>query len=246
MSGLISKQNNNVYLALVKGVITQRVKPGTEGATQRENKKGDVVFEKQYSGLSGFIVNIRKESAEFDGVTQYQWRITFIVDGDDGKNYILTIPEASRICGQIMNRLPNVDFTKEVDLFTGEGVDKETGKPFQWATIKQGGEKVMPKFTKDNPNGLPPLSRIKVRGQEMWDSSDQLAFYDKMIETEIIPKIERSTHNTPLTEEKEQTSYPSIDPKKIDVEMDVFQGVKTGKAPATGEYSNPIVNDLPF
>lgn len=256
MSGLINKsEGGSIYLSLYKGVVTQRVKSDTPGAIQRENKKGDIVFEKQFAGVGGYITSIRKKSVEFDGITQYQWEFTFTVrGGGKSQNYVLTIPESSRIGGQVMNRLPNVDFTKEVDLTTGEGIDKETGKPFQWAVLKQNGVKVEPAYTREAPNGLPPLQKIKVRGQEAWDNSDQLAFYDKVIENVIIPKIqaanpvtENELDNSDLPDllEMEPSKYPSIDPKKMNTDIDVF-GTPVNNGPRRGSDPGPETNDLPF
>lgn len=247
MSGLIEKSSgNNAYLYLYKGVITQKVKPGTEGASQRENKRGDVVFEKQYGGIAGYLTDIKRKESEFDGIKQFSWQFVISYsEGDEKKNFILEMPETSRVCDQIMKRLPNVDFAREIELRTGEGTDKETGKPFQWAAIEQGGVKIAPAFTKDDPKGMPPLQQAKIRGQVVWDNSDQLAFFEKMINEEILPKIKS------VPEKKKPAG---IYPKDVKTDMSVFN---KGTAKDDGlpmpfadnmdiSKDTPPTDDLPF
>jgi hypothetical protein len=33
-------------------------------------------------------------------------------------------------------------------------------------------------FTKDNPNGMPDLVKIKVKGKDTWDDSDRMEFLE--------------------------------------------------------------------
>ena len=54
--------------------------------------------------------------------------------------------------------------------------------------IAQGDKGVKWAFTKDAPGDLPPMRQIKVKGKDVWDDSDQLAYFEKMI-TDINNKL---------------------------------------------------------
>jgi hypothetical protein len=85
-----------------------------------------------------------------------------------------------------LRALPNVDLQKPVTLIPKiemKGDVKRTS-----VIIAQGGKGVKWEFTKDAPGDLPPMKQIKVKGKDVWDDSDQLAYFEKMI-TDINNKL---------------------------------------------------------
>jgi hypothetical protein len=46
--------------------------------------------------------------------------------------------------------------------------------------LYQDGNKIAPYYTKEDPNGLPQMQKIKVKGKEQWDDSDMMAFLENM------------------------------------------------------------------
>jgi len=36
--------------------------------------------------------------------------------------------------------------------------------------------KVLPYYTKENPNGLPEMVKVKIKGKESWDDTDMMDF----------------------------------------------------------------------
>jgi hypothetical protein len=53
-------------------------------------------------------------------------------------------------------------------------------KTITGVTLYQDGEKIAPAYTKENPNGLPQMTKIKVKGKEQWDDSDMMQFLEQM------------------------------------------------------------------
>ncbi len=58
--------------------------------------------------------------------------------------------------------------------------------------ITQDGNPVKWFYTKDTPNGLPELKQVKVKGKLTWDDSDTMEFLEKMVKTEIAPRLSKS------------------------------------------------------
>jgi hypothetical protein len=95
------------------------------------------------------------------------------LDSGYGFGFLTTIPSA-KIDGLILIApfYSEKDGKKETKIFIkDEGC---TGK--EWC--KQ-------YFTKDNPNGLPPLEKVTFKGKESWDNSKRLEYFENV----LIPKL---------------------------------------------------------
>ena len=44
-------------------------------------------------------------------------------------------------------------------------------------------------YTKDNQNGLPKMKQLKVKGVMTWDDTEMMEFLEKMVFTEVVPKL---------------------------------------------------------
>jgi hypothetical protein len=55
--------------------------------------------------------------------------------------------------------------------------------------INQNGVAVKHAYTKDAPNGMPPMVQVTVKGEQIWDDTDRLVFLQNMVDTQIIPKL---------------------------------------------------------
>jgi hypothetical protein len=60
-------------------------------------------------------------------------------------------------------------------------------KPY--LTISQDGEKVEYFFTKDNPNGLPEMEKIQVKGKPTWDDTKRLIWLENYVFENITPAL---------------------------------------------------------
>ena len=54
-------------------------------------------------------------------------------------------------------------------------------------------------YTRDNPNGLPQLKRIKIKGKEAWDDTEVMEFLEKMIVEKILPQLSNENKITSMT-----------------------------------------------
>ena len=191
-----STHTTTTFLSIINGKICRKVTKGTEGAVERINKNGATVYELQWTSLTAMIESIAiKQSEEFGD----QWEIGL---RDVTEVYKLQIPISGRVTNGLMFRLPNIDFTSEVELNTF--INKE-GRPV--LLVKQNGTTVKQAYTKDTPNGLPQLKSVLFKGKEQWDDTEQQAFIKNMVETQIQPKLKGTpTAKTPEPDNAQETS----------------------------------------
>lgn len=181
------------YISIHKGRFAQRVQPNTEGAVARVLEKGQnagkTVYEKYYDSFVGKLVGIKTT----DGPYGKQWDFSF---QDAGDVYHLNLPYSNSFAKNILKMLPNCDLSKEMKVTPQtkevDGVNKSS------IFINQDGVSIKHAFTKENPNGLPPMTQVKVKGELVWDDTEQLAFLQNMVDNVIVknlPKIEQTSNN---------------------------------------------------
>jgi hypothetical protein len=174
-------QSNAIFLSISNGQICKKVKEPTAISKERVNKRGVAVHEEYYKGWKGQITAIAvREHEEFGKF----WNITLT---DNEGDAVLQMNYSSGYAAAFLKMLPNIDLTGDVvitpNLKVVEGKNKTS------LFITQHGQPVKWYYTKDNPHGLPPLAKIKVKGKETWDDSDMMEFLEKMVNTEIVPKL---------------------------------------------------------
>lgn len=174
-------QSNAIYLTISNGQICKKVSKPTSISKERVNKNGVTVNEEYYKGWRGLITAIEvREHKDFGKF----WNITLT---DDQGDAILQMNYSSGYSAAFLKTLPNIDLKSDVIISPSlkiEGDKKKTsifvtqhGVPLKWY------------YTKDNMNGLPELKKIRVKGKDQWDDSDIMEFLEKMVNTEIIPKL---------------------------------------------------------
>ena len=175
-------QGGGNWLSVIAGEISKKVPQGTEGAKERTNKNGEVVYELKYNALEGTL----KRIGIFEGEFGDQW-IFVIDDGDE--QYNLALPYSSGTANGFLYRLPNLDLASPLKVKTFYIEGKEDGIYRQYLGLYQGGEKVLSNYTKEEPNGLPPMVKVKRKGKDEWDDSDRLEFLQKLVDDEINPQL---------------------------------------------------------
>jgi hypothetical protein len=181
----LGNNNSAIYLSISDGKIVRRFKEKTKDSVERVLTKGvnagKTVHEEKYAFVEGLITNIEaKDSPQYGK----NWIVTI---QDETETYLLQMDYSSGYSSAFLKALPNVDINSKVKLspkMTLEG-DKKKATLF----INQHGEAAKWAFTKDNPNGLPPMTKQKVKGKEVWDDSDMMEFLERMVNTEILPKL---------------------------------------------------------
>lgn len=185
------QESNAIFLTISNGKICKKVQKKTAISVERVNKNGVTVQEEYYKGWKGLITAIAvREHKDFGKF----WNVTLT---DDQGDAILQMNYSSGYANAFLKVLPNIDLSSDVVITPNlkmEGDKKKTtlfitqhGVPIKWA------------FTKDNPNGIPELKQVKVKGKLTWDDSDLMEFLENMVNTEIVPKLPKAGAVTAAT-----------------------------------------------
>ena len=170
--GLNSTSNSVTYLSVQNGKVAKRVPEPTAASKSRTvESTGKVVHEELFDSITGRMTGISTREGNYGKELQ----ITLA----DDRPYILQLKLSSGPASSFLRALPNVDLQKPVTLIPKiemKGDVKRTS-----VIIAQGDKGVKWAFTKDAPGDLPPMRQIKVKGKDVWDDSDQLAYFEKMI-----------------------------------------------------------------
>jgi hypothetical protein len=189
-------ENNAIFLTIANGKISRKVAQPTEISNERVNKTGKTVHEEFYKGWKGRITDIRvKDHPDYGKF----WNVTLT---DETGDAVLQMNYSSGYSAAFLKMLPNVDLDSDVTItpkLTIEG-DKKKASLF----LTQHGDPIKWYYTKDNPNGLPALKQIKVKGKVTWDDSDMMEFLERMVNTEILPKLKSFKAVASEVEEKEE------------------------------------------
>lgn len=167
-----------IYLSVSNGKLVRQLKEATKDTTSRINKVGKTVNEEFYKDLTGIITKIDTKENDYGK----QWQIVF-TDGED--KYMVQMPYSSRYSSSFLKALPNVKQGEVVRFMPWEMADKnDASKRVNGITMYQdqdgnGMTKVLSAFTKDEPNGLPQMKQVKVKGKLTWDDSDMMAFLEE-------------------------------------------------------------------
>jgi hypothetical protein len=178
----LGTQDNGKYISIVGGRFCIRVPEGSEGAISRVNKIGKTVFEKYYDNFTGKLVGLKTTDG---GAYGKQWVFSF---QDSGEVYNLQLGYTNSFAKNILKMLPNADLTKEMKISPQTKVEADGTKKSS-IFINQDGKALKHAYTKDAPNGLPPMTQVTVKGSLVWDDTDQMIFLEKMVNDTIIPKL---------------------------------------------------------
>ena len=190
-----------IYLNISAGKICRRVGQPTENSISRTNKNSMLVHEEYYDRITGIIRDIRTRTHEEYGKS---WELCI---EDNGHLYALQFKYASGYANGFLRAIKNADLTKQLTLIPHS--KEENGKLKNTLFIHQLGRVLKHYYTKENPNGIPILKKVKVKGVEEWDSTEIMEFLENMIHTDIKPllvgniskKTFPETKYTPLTQE---------------------------------------------
>lgn len=189
--------NNAIYLTISNGKICKSVLKPSETSVTRVNKNGKTVHEEFYKGWKGRITGIAvREHPEFGKF----WNVT--ISDQDGEA-IIQMNYSSGYSAAFLKTLPNIDLSSDV-VFT-PSMKLEGDKKKTTVFISQHGKPVKWFYTKDDPNGIPELQKVKVKGKITYDDSDIMEFLEKMVMTTIVPKLPKGAvaPDVPLPDERD-------------------------------------------
>lgn len=176
---LENRESGN-FITILGGKFCQRVPAGTPGSKERINKNNKVVHEKFYDSFTGKLVGIKTQDGEYGK----NWLFSF---QDGGEIYHLQLSYSNSFAVALLKMLPNVDLSKEMKV--SPSTKEVDGKNKSSLFIAQDGNYITHAFTRENPNGLPDLKKLVVKGQDVWDDTERLEFLYNMVTTTIVPKL---------------------------------------------------------
>lgn len=175
------QESNAIFLTISNGKICRRVPKKTATSQERVNKNGVTVQEEYYKGWKGRITAIAvREHPDFGKF----WNVTLT---DQDGDAVLQMQYSSGYSAAFLKTLPNIDLSADVIITPNQKMEGDKKKTTLFIT--QHGIPLKHFYTRDNPNGLPELKQIKVKGKITWDDSDMMEFLENMVNTEIVPKL---------------------------------------------------------
>ena len=177
--GLETRTGGN-YITILGGKLCQRVPEGTEGAVTRTNKIGNVVHQKFYDSFTGKLVDIKVQ----DGTYGKTWNFIF---KDKGEPYTLQLSYSNSFATAFLKMLQNIDLTKEMKV--SPSTKEVDGKTKSSLFVNQDGKPLKHAFTRENPNGMPDMEQVTVKGVLQWDDTKRLEFLEEMVDTIILPQL---------------------------------------------------------
>lgn len=186
--GLDTRQTGN-FITILGGKLCQRVPEGTEGAVKRTNKLGNVVNEKFYDSFTGKLIDIKVQ----DGTYGKTWNFVF---KDKEEPYTLQLSYSNSFSTALLKMLPNIDLAKEMKI--SPSVKEIDGKSRSSLFINQDGKAIKHAYSRENPNGMPDMEQVTVKGVLVWDDTKRLEFLDKMVHETILPKLQAINGYSPV------------------------------------------------
>lgn len=177
-------RSKNTFITILDGKFCIRVPEGTPGAVTRTNKEGRVVHEIFHDAFSAHLIAVRITESDQYGKS---WNFDF-EDKTDGKVYTLQLSVSNSYAINFVKMLPNIDLSKKMKL--SPSLKIVDGKKKSSLFVNQDDKPIKHAYTKENPNGLPPLVLTKFKGNDAWDDTDMVEFLINMVETKIVPQLE--------------------------------------------------------
>ena len=172
--------NNAAFYTISNGKICRQFSSPTENSISRVNMNGKTVHEEFYDFIDGIITGIESRESTYGK----QWSITI---KDDLETQVLQMNYSGGYAAAFLKTLPNVDILAKVKIIPKLTIEGEKKKTTLF--ISQNGGALKHFYSKDTPNGLPQLKKVKIKGKDAWDDSDMMEFLEAMVKTSIVPKM---------------------------------------------------------
>lgn len=175
----LNKHEGGTFLSISDGKIVRRHESEIKGKTvSRVNKLGKTVFEEKFDDIEGVIADLRFKP-DTSGKGYGDQYVLVIQDAKD--TYNINVQQDSRYATSLLKCLPNVDLIKPVRLMPWSMPDKiNATKTVTGITLWQDKVKILPAYTKEDPNGLPDMKKIKLKGKDTWDAYEMNEFLKVM------------------------------------------------------------------
>ena len=195
--GLNNSQSESVvFLAIANGKIVRQFKQATEKSTTRINKMGREVHKEFYDSLTGILKDVATKESEYG-------KFWIVKMQSDGVLYQIEMNYSGGYAASFLKTIPNADLNKEFTITPKLTVEGDKKKSVLFVNQMQKGLKWF--FTRDNPNGMPELAKIKVKGKDTWDDSDRMEFLENYVKSNILPKL--NNKSSQVQEDEDETPF---------------------------------------
>lgn len=188
--------SNAAFYSISNGKICRQFGQPTTASVSRVNANGKTVNEEFYDYIDGFITEIKTRETTYGK----QWVITL---KDDAGLQSLQMNYSGGYAAAFLKTLPNVNLSEKVVFIPKLTIEGEKKKATLF--ISQNGKALKHFYTKENPNGLPQLKQVKIKGKMVYDDSDMMQFLEKMVNEKIVPQLKNSNVSEPVMAEEAGT-----------------------------------------
>lgn len=183
MKGLVESSNDGIFLVIKHGGIVQESKNARDGFSPMEitTRSGETIIKhiKRYKKVIALVKHIEWYDREYGDTRYMGWKL--LLDDQDGTICTLDIPFESRVGTRFMKLAENIEFAELVEFSAWRGPDEKTA-----FSVKQNGENVPQKYTRDDPGDCPP----PVQGfNKKWNFDAQKEFLHERMTNVVLPKV---------------------------------------------------------
>ena len=239
--GIQTQQDKRTYITVSNGKFIKRVSEPTKESISREFEKGinagSIVHEEHFKSFVGALIGINVEEGKFG--KQWEFKIDVSPNENQLELFILKLNYSSGYAVDVLKRLPNVDFSKDI-IFSGynfvpEGkIKAKIGLSLGQYDANGKSAKVFNAYFGDNARTLPDWEEVEdpQTGKMVWSTLKQMKKLQEMVDTEIMPNF---------GEEVEATAAPEPEPSKP---IKAKKAAKPKQEEAPEEVGNE--EDVPF
>jgi hypothetical protein len=153
-------------------------------------KKGGVI--ETFTFLEGYLHGLDIRDEEYQG-DQYKKLCLTINDGSE--DFQLQMRLDSGYGRAFCNMVEEIDLSQPFKVTPT--YKEEDGKKRSGMFINQNGKALKWKYTKNHPGNLPEMKKVMFKGKEVWDNTDQQAFYIDLLLNKIKPNLKNSVVDGP-------------------------------------------------
>lgn len=185
MKGLVEKTEAGVVFLVIKHYSlceeskTERAGFAPVKVTNPRTDDSSTKYIKRYNAVEAFVKSIEFRDVTYDENRYMSWKLSLNADGTP---CVLEIPFSSIVSTRFMKMAENIDFSKPVEFSAWKSQDDKTA-----FSVKQDGENVPQKYTRDNPGDCPEPTQNRTG---KWNYDAQTDFLYEQMMNVVLPKVE--------------------------------------------------------
>lgn len=140
----------------------------------------DKEYKNPFDSVEGTIVDLFIKDETYDGKTN---RKLYVAVSDGTEKTLIGFSFDSSYTTTLISFLKNADLSKPIEISPTEKKEIVNGteKVRRSLLVSQEGRFMKAYFTRNQPNGLPEMRKIKFNGKDVWDKTEFLQFFENTI-----------------------------------------------------------------